>query len=105
MRCTGLLWLWLSSGHQVTERMRLYPPFQMRLPTWAEWPALVLMSLAAPLIAACIQSVYIFRSDHWIYQAVIGGAYFHAVEKPGLFTLLFIVGSCGVFAVPTFLML
>ena len=60
------------------------------------------MALAAPLIAALIQSVCVFHSDHWIYQALIGGAYFHAVEKPGLATIVFILGSSGIFGIITF---
>jgi hypothetical protein len=70
-----------------------------------DWVGLVLLSLTAPLIAACIQSVFVVFSDHWIYQAVIGGAYFLDVEKPGASTILFILGSCGALAIPTFLIL
>jgi hypothetical protein len=85
--------------------MSFFQPFRLRFPSWADWIALVFLALAAPLIAACIQSVCVFRSDHWIYQALIGGAYFHAVEKPGLATIVFILGSCVVFGIPTFLVL
>jgi hypothetical protein len=83
--------------------MNVFQPLMQRFPAWADWTALIFVALAAPLIAACIQSIYVFRGDHWIYQAVIGGAYFHRVEKPGLDTMVFGLGSCvinGALTVP-----
>jgi hypothetical protein len=82
--------------------MNVFQPFRLRFPAWADWTALFFMALAAPLIAALIQSVCVFRSEHSIYQAVIGGAYFHAVEKPLLDTIGFILVSCGIGGILTF---
>jgi hypothetical protein len=72
-----------------------------RSAAWADGIAMLFLAFASPLIAACIQSLYVFWSDHWIYQALIGGAYFHTVEKPGVATMLFIFVYCGVLAIPT----
>ena len=80
------------------------PPPPQRL-AWADWFALILLALAAPLIAACIQSVWVFSSDYRIYQALIGGAYFDAIEEPGLAIIVFIIGSCLICGIPTFFVL
>jgi hypothetical protein len=84
-------------------RMNVFQPVSQRFPAWADWTALIFLAFAAPLIAACIQSICVIRGDHWIYQAVIGGAYFRHVEKPGLHTIFFSFGSCainGAFTLP-----
>jgi hypothetical protein len=88
--------------------MNLYQPFRVRLPAWADWFALALMSLGAPLIAASIHSLCVFQRGFRVYNAEIGGAYFHgsrAVEEPGLLTVLVFLGAYGVAAIPTFLVL
>src|SRR5579859_3344749 len=71
----------------------------------ADWGTLVILSLTSPLIAAGFQSVWVFWRGYWVYQAVIGGAYFHSVENPVLYTLRDLLVSCGVMAVPTCLIL
>jgi len=69
----------------------------------------VLMSLAAPVIAACIHSLWVFHSGTGCYNAEIGGTYFHGaykpVDEPSLLGILAAIGACGVPAVPTFLVL
>jgi hypothetical protein len=85
--------------------MNLFRPFTQRFPNWADWIALIFLAVMAPLIAACIQSVSVFRRDHWIYQALIGGAYFHEVQNPRLATIVQVIFYCGIFAIPTFLVL
>jgi len=82
-----------------------YHPSRRQPYARADWIGLVFMSLMAPLIGAGIQSIWVFQSDHWIYQAAIGGAYFHAVEQPGVSTTRFIFCSCGGLAIPTYLIL
>src|ERR1035441_8852106 len=77
-------------------------PSQMRPCAWTD---LVVLSVASPLIAAGIQSVCIFYSHFRIYQAIIGGAYFHTVDDPGFATLVSILWGCGIFGVPTFFVL
>ena len=84
--------------------MNSFQPFKLRLPHGADWTVAIFLAIAAPLIAACIQSVCALRSDEWNYQALIGGAYFQAVEKPGSATLsaLVYIETYGIF---TFLVL
>jgi hypothetical protein len=86
--------------------MTFHQPFRVRLPAWADWFALVLMSLAAPAIAACIHSICVFHRGIRLYNAEIGGAYFHGSNgQPGLLSILTFIGACGVPAIPTFLVL
>jgi hypothetical protein len=88
--------------------MNFSQPFRVRLPAWADWFALALMSLGAPLIAASIHSLCVFQRDFGLYNAEIGGAYFGgsgAVEQPGLLTVFEFLGACGIPAIPTFLVL
>jgi len=86
--------------------MTLYQPFRVRIPAWADWLALALMAIAAPAIAACIHSICVFHSGFRLYNAEIGGAYFHgSAERPGVQTVLTFIGACGVPAIPTFLIL
>jgi hypothetical protein len=77
--------------------MSFFQPFRQRFPAWADWIALIFLALAAPLIAACIQSVCVVRGGGRIYQAVIGGAYFHQVEHPRSATIVSTLGYCGIF--------
>jgi hypothetical protein len=73
---------------------------------WADWFALALMSLAAPAIAACIHSICVFHRGFRLYNAEIGGAYFHGSSgQPGLQSILTFIVACGVPAIPTFLIL
>jgi hypothetical protein len=66
------------------------------------------MAIAAPAIAACIHSLCVFHSGFRLYNAEIGGVYFHdygAAWQPGLLSILSFIGACGVPAIPTFLVL
>jgi len=74
-------------------RMNVFQPFSQRFPARADRIALIFLALAAPLIAACIQSICVIRGDHWIHQALIGGAYFRDMEKRGFDTIVFLA-SC-----------
>jgi hypothetical protein len=88
--------------------MTFYHPFRVPLPAWADWLALALMAIAAPAIAGFIHSFYVLQSGYRLYNAEIGGAYFHgnpAVEPPGLLSVLTFIGACGVPAILTFLVL
>lgn len=92
--------------------MSFFQPFRFRLPVWADWLALVLMSFAAPLLAAWIHSFYVFEYGFRFYNAEIGGIYFRGsmppYSQPGLsFTeaSLVVISGCSVPAVPTFLVL
>jgi hypothetical protein len=70
------------------------------------------MSLAAPLIAACIHSLCVFEHGIRLYNAEIGGIYFHGSMPPypqpslsfGEY-ILAVIGACGIPAIPTFLVL
>jgi hypothetical protein len=86
-----------------SEPMSFVQPFRLRFPAWADWIALFFQAFAAPLIAALIQSVCVFRSDHWLYQALIGGAYFYPdVEKLGLAPIVLSLVYCGICGIITF---
>jgi hypothetical protein len=86
--------------------MTFYQPFRVRLPAWADWFALVLMSLAAPAIAACIHSICVFHRGWRFYNAEIGGAYFlGSSDHPGLVSIFSFIAACAVPAIPTFLVL
>jgi hypothetical protein len=85
--------------------MYLFQPFRLRFSNWANWIALAFQALASPLIAAFIQSVCVFRSDFRLYQAMIGGAYFHSVENPGLVSTIGVLIYCCIFAIPVFFVL
>lgn len=86
--------------------MTFHQPFRVRLPAWADWFALILMSIAAPVIAACIHSIWVFHRGFRLYNAEIGGAYFHQnIGQTGLLGILFFIGFCGIPAIPTFLIL
>ena len=90
-----------SLGHHVL--MSVFQPFRLRFPAWAEWIALFFMALAAPLIAALIQSVcvFVYLSTHGFYRSWIGRAYFYSgAEMPGL--AVDILVSCGICGIITF---
>jgi hypothetical protein len=70
------------------------------------------MSLAAPLIAACFHSLCVFERGIRLYNAEIGGIYFHGsmppYPQPNLSlagSIFALIGACGVPAIPTFLVL
>jgi len=64
------------------------------------------MSLAAPVIAACIHSIWVFHSGFRLYNAEFGGAHFHDNNGPtGLFGIIFSIGFCAILAIPTLLIL
>jgi hypothetical protein len=94
--------------------MNFNKPFQLRLPAWADWIALALMSIAAPLIATYIHSAWVFHSDYRLYNAEIGGIFFRGVsgsmppfQEPsiGLRDILTLISGCGIPAILTFLAL
>jgi hypothetical protein len=88
--------------------MSFYEPFKLRFPAWADWFALAFMALAAPVIAAFIHSWCIYHGGYRLYNAEIGGAFFHgreAVDNPGVGMIIAMIGACGVPAIPTFLVL
>jgi hypothetical protein len=77
-----------------------------RLPRWSDWVTLGFMSLAAPWIAACIHSVWVFHRGTGLYNAEVGGLYFHGrgpFPAATLWSLLPFIGACGVYAIPTLL--
>src|SRR4030095_9159906 len=90
-------------------RMSLGHRFQVRLPSWSDWLTLALMSFAAPWIAACIYSAYVYRYDLRLYHAEDGGMYFHgsgaAALHPSFWSLPSWVVACAIPATPTFLVL
>jgi hypothetical protein len=95
-----------------TDTMSFYKPFRVRLPAWADWFTLALISLAAPLIAACIHSLYVFWRGIRLYNAEIGGIYFNGsmppYPQPSLSladSILALIGVCVIPAIPTFLVL
>jgi hypothetical protein len=94
--------------------MTFHQPFRVRLPAWADWPALALMSLAAPLIAAWIHSYCVFERGFRLYNAEIGGIFFRGVsgsmppyQQPsiGFEDILTLISGCGIPAIITFLVL
>jgi hypothetical protein len=95
--------------------MNFFQPFRVRLPAWADWFALALMALAAPAIAVAIHSGYVLHSGYRLYNAEVGGAYFHGSGEGyghgpgygplGFWLILTYLGGCGVPAIPTFLAL
>jgi hypothetical protein len=88
--------------------MSFYDPFKSRFPAWADWIALGFMALAVPVIAAFIHSWFVYHRGYRLYNAEIGGAYFHgreAMDNPGVSTVITMIGACGVPAIPTFLVL
>ena len=94
--------------------MNFYHPFRVRLPSWSDWFGLVLMSIAAPLIAAWIHSLCVFERGFELYNAEIGGIYFHGVsgsmppyQQPvaGWRDIVTMFSGCGVPAILTFLVL
>jgi hypothetical protein len=95
-----------------TDTMSFYKPFRVRLRAWADWFALALISFAAPLIAAYIHSLYVFERGFRLYNAEIGGIYFHGSMPPYpppvlslVDYILALIGACGIPAIPTFLVL
>src|SRR5690349_10857817 len=70
---------------------------------WSDLLGIGLMSLAAPWIAAYIHSASVFRRGNRLYNAEVGGIYFHGDPSLGSF-LLWILGL-GVPAALTLLLL
>jgi hypothetical protein len=85
--------------------MSFLQPFRLRFLAWADSIALFFMALSAPLIAALIQSVCVFLSDHRVYQALIGGAYSGHPYSGGAYSIGFVLGFCVIFGIATFLAL
>jgi hypothetical protein len=67
------------------------------------------MALAAPWIAAYIHSAFVFHEGFRLYNAEIGGIYFHGnylmTRQLSLSSILTWVGGCGLPATLTFLAL
>jgi hypothetical protein len=83
-------------------------PLWIRLPAWSDWLSLVLMSFAAPLIAAFFHSAWVFHRGIRLYNAEIGGEYFRGndpVPVPSFSTLLMGISILAIPAIPTFLVL
>lgn len=83
-------------------------PLQMRLPEWSDWLSLVFMSFAAPITAAFIHSAWVFHRGIRLYNAEIGGAYFHGAGPVPPFNALSVlacVSGLAIPAIPTFLVL
>jgi hypothetical protein len=78
--------------------MSITQPFRFKLPAWADWFALGLMAIAAPLIAALVHSTCVFQSGIRFYNAQIWGL-------DGFRSILAFIGGCGIPAIPTFLVL
>lgn len=88
--------------------MRTFDALRQRLPAWADWIVLALMSVAAPVIAGCIHSLDVILRGFRLYNAEIGGAYFHNSgweEQSIAITFLRFVSFCVIPAVPTFAVL
>jgi hypothetical protein len=95
--------------------MRFYQQIRMRLPPWADWVGLALMAIAAPAVAVGSHSAYVLYSGYRLYNAEVGGLYFHGSglgygHGPGygplsFWLILTFLGGCGVPAIPTFLAL
>jgi hypothetical protein len=56
--------------------MNVQQPFRTRLPGWADLLTVGLAAVAAPWIAASIQSLRVFYSGFRPYNAQLGGIYF-----------------------------
>lgn len=56
--------------------MDSHQPFRTRLPGWADWFTVGLAAMAAPWIAASIQSLRVLYRDFRPYNAQLGGIYF-----------------------------
>jgi len=64
------------------------------------------MALAAPAIAALIHSWCVYHSGHRLYNAEIGGIYFHGpepIDKSVVRIIIINICACGVPAILTFL--
>lgn len=88
-----------------------YQALQRQLPTWTDWFALALMSLAAPWMAAYVHSALVFERGTRLYNAEVGGIYCHGNSGSGLswkptflYILFWIWGRC-IPAIPTFVFL
>ena len=89
-------------------RINFYKLFLVRFPGWAEWFGLVLMAFAAPVIAAFIHSFCVYERGFGLYNAEIGGSYFHgtgAVEPWSIRRIFELLMLLGIAAIPTFLTL
>lgn len=66
-----------------------------------------LMSIAAPWVAAYVHSAWVFHKGFRLYNAELGGAYFHGrpPPEPGIGTILLWFFWCAIPAMPTCLVL
>lgn len=91
----------------------MFKSFQQSLHERVAWSDLVgvaVMSVTAPWIAAYIHSACVFHRGFRLYNAEVGGTYFHGsmppYPQPSLgWVLLSWIGGCGVPAILTFLLL
>jgi len=74
---------------------------------WSDLIGVALMSIAAPWIAAYVHSAYVFQHGFRLYNAELGGSYFHGSTPPdpGVSTILMWFVVCAVPAMPTCLVL
>lgn len=90
-------------------RMHLCELLKVRLPAWADWFALLAMAFAAPMVAICVHSAWVFYTGFRVYNAEIGGAYFlpgSGGRGPPMSSIAHhLVVLCLVLALPTFLVL
>lgn len=66
------------------------------------------MALAAPMIAAFIHSYCVYERGFRLYNAEIGGEYFHpngTVVATGILAIVRLIGISVIPAIPTFLVL
>ena len=85
--------------------MSFSQPFRLKFSAWANRIGLFFMAVAAPLIAALIQSVCVFRRDFRVYQALLGGAYSGHPYSGGAYSIGFVLGFCVISGIVTFLAL
>ena len=88
--------------------MHTFDALRHPLPSWANWITLALMSYAAPVIAGCIHSLHVILGGFRLYNAEIGGIYFHDTSLGGqsiAVSVLNFVGICAVPAALTFVVL
>jgi hypothetical protein len=80
-------------------------PTKQKSPTGTDLIELVFLALLAPLVAAGIQSVYVFLGAFRLYHALIGGAWFHEDEQPLEDSISLMFAYSVFFGLPTLLVL
>jgi len=89
--------------------MSFYQALRMRLSFWWGLFTLVLMSFAAPWLAAYIHSECVFRKGFRMYNAEVGGVYFRGggagFGGPSLWDIFTWIGACSVPGLLTLLVL